>query len=165
MEARVTFTKETLNKMEKGLTRTERGELRFKRLKELEDSGKLSKATSRLDIVRMMGFTDDRTYGTGYNWVSNLVRRGKLSETLMSTGPMGKMEFEYHIIKTPKYNNVVNHVAKPEVKPKVKPCEIPTSGKAQKVVIYYGELSIEIEQVDYSFLSQLVSSIVNKKGE
>ena len=159
MEARVIFSKETKEKMEKGLTRKERNELRLKRLKELDASGELIKATSRLEVSRLMGF-NERKYGAGYSWISKLVRDGYLKETLLLTSQSGRPEFEYRIARGARPKSSDRTTRRTSTRPRQR---IDTS-KIQKVVIRYGELSIELEQVDQAFISQVVSSLIDKKG-
>ena len=94
--------------------------------------------------------TDER-YKTGYSWVSNLVTRGHLSETIRGFDEHNKATYEYHIIDNPTYtirrgktkrNNQVK-VSKPE--------RIMTSvtevndQRTYKLEITEGDMSIKVE--------------------
>ena len=175
MEARVILTKETKEKMEKGLSAFERSKLRIQKLEELDEKGFLSKAATRDDVAKMVG-AFDRPYGRGYNWVVGIIRRGVLEETLIRTLPNGKAEYEYHMAKKAKTRKKTNapkvyHVPEPEIydashvdtEPKVL-AKIPT-GKIPKIIIRYGEISFELEDVDYDFVSKIVDTLISKKGE
>lgn len=98
MNARVIFTKEFLEKT-KGNNDMKNSykqcKLHFNKLIELDNSGELSKATSRAKLAQMVGFTNSRK---GYTWVSNAVRRGRIRETIIGK-ENGKNIYEYH------YNN------------------------------------------------------------
>ena len=98
MNARVIFTKEFLDKT-KGNNDMKNSykqcKLHFNKLIDLDNSGELSKATSRAKLAQMVGFTNSRK---GYTWVSNGVRRGRISETIIGK-ENGKNIYEYH------YNN------------------------------------------------------------
>ena len=103
MDARVIFTKKTKEAMSKSLSVRQRGKLLFSRLQELDDSGMLSKAKSRADVATMVGYTTEQAKA-GYSWVSNLISRGNLRETILEWSPSGKMIAEYHVIKSPDYD-------------------------------------------------------------
>lgn len=89
--------------MKKDLSVRERGKLLFSRLQELDNSGMLSKAKSRADVATMVGYTTEQAKA-GYSWVSNLIRRGNLRETILEWSPSGKMIAEYHVVKSPDYD-------------------------------------------------------------
>lgn len=67
----------------------------FDRLKELDESGELSRATSRSEVAKAVGFMNKTK---GYTWVSNAIRRGRITETLLDT-VRGKNVYEYHFGK------------------------------------------------------------------
>lgn len=91
MDARVIFSKETKRKMQKDMTVREKGGVLFDRLEELDKDGTLSKAKSRADVATMVGYSNERAKA-GYAWVSNLIRRGHLTETILSWSPSGRAE-------------------------------------------------------------------------
>lgn len=101
--SRIIFKKETQEAMEKGLSVRQRGKLLFSRLQELDNNGMLSKAKNRADVATMVGYTAEQAKA-GYAWVSNLIRRGNLHETILEWTPSGKMVAEYHVGKAPDYD-------------------------------------------------------------
>ena len=120
--SRLIFTKETKEKMNKELTRKEKGKLRYNKLEELADNGKLALAKNRTEVANLVGMPDNGPTKTGYKWVSGLVRNGYIKETVTGIGRNGKMEFEYSLTsKKPNYElpkpkrkstNTVNKKAK-----------------------------------------------------
>lgn len=93
--SKLSFTKKTQDKMKKGMSVREKGKILFARLQELEENGTLSKATSRADVARLVGYTEERAKA-GYSWVSNLIHRGHIKETILEWTPSGKVVAEYH---------------------------------------------------------------------
>lgn len=93
--SKITLTEETKNKMKKGMSIREKGRVLFARLQELDANGTLSKAQTRADVARLVGYSEERATA-GYAWVSSLIRRGYISETLRKLTPNGKMIAEYH---------------------------------------------------------------------
>ena len=157
--SRLTFTKETQEKMNQPLTNRQKGKLRWERLKELDEAGMLSKARIRTDVSKMLGLGDG--YGAGYTWVSNLIKRGHLKETIYGTDANGRMEFEYHIVDNPHYYGTrPTKSKKAQVTRKRKTSSatssISTSGQI-KATIRYGELSIEIEGIDEGTIERIVA--------
>lgn len=102
MNARVIFSKDFLDKTKgEELTAHQKGKIYFDRLTDLDNSGELSKAHNRNEVVNLVGYTGSE--GNGYSWVSNLVRRGHLTEALVSIED-GKKIYEYHLArKRPTY--------------------------------------------------------------
>lgn len=97
MNARVIFSKDFLDKTKgEELTAHQKGKIYFERLTELDNSGELAKAKDRKDVVNIVGYNGEKD--SGYSWVSNLVRRGHLSETLVGIED-GKKIFEYHLAR------------------------------------------------------------------
>lgn len=92
--SKLSFTKKTQDKMKKNMSVREKGKVLFARLQELEADGTLSKAKTRADVARLVGYPEERAKA-GYSWVSNLIRRGHVSETILEWTPSGKMVAEY----------------------------------------------------------------------
>lgn len=120
--SRLLFSKETKEKMKKGVNARERGKLRYQRLVELANDGRLAVAKNRNEVANMVGIIS-KPNTTGYNWVTNMIRGGHLTETLMALGDGGKPEYEYHLTsKEPCYDGYPRRVkATSEVKEKVEP--------------------------------------------
>ena len=142
--SRLTFTKETKERMNKGRNKRQAGELRFKRLKEADEEGTLAQVKTRMGVAKLGGYTEDN-YKTGYSWVTNLINRGHLSETIRGFDDKNRPEYEYHIIGTPVYKihktskkNVVEETPAPVLtdnKPTVNGCkiEITKDGMTMKI--------------------------------
>lgn len=104
MEARVIFSKKTKDMLGKELSAVEKGKLRYEKLKEIADSGRLSVAKNRNDVANLIGILSE-PYGTGYNWVTGLIRKGYLKETIIQIGAGGNPEYEYTLTnKQPQYD-------------------------------------------------------------
>lgn len=154
MEARVIVSKETMNKNRLD-NRTLR-KLRLNKLQELDTEGKLSKATCRTDITKMLGFSGG--YDRGYTWIGKIITAGILTETFMGINSQGKAEYEYHMKDTP------------QPKVKVTPAPVLSDVNSEpvvlssnsRVVIRYKELVIEIENVDCNFIADIVSKLADK---
>lgn len=101
--SKLSFTKRTQEAMNRDMSVREKGKVLFARLKELDNDGTLSKAKSRADVARLVGYSEERAKA-GYSWVGNLIRRGNLSETILNFTPSGKMEAEYHVVSSPDYD-------------------------------------------------------------
>lgn len=99
MNARVVFSKKTQEKINKGLTKKERGELRWKRLEEANKDGRLSLCKTRKDVAALGGYTDGVA---GISWVHRLVSRGYLQE--VHVGGSGNFaEYTYFINNKPNF--------------------------------------------------------------
>lgn len=101
--SRLIFSRETKEKMNKGLDALELGKLRFNKLKELEENGRLGQARNRYELARLLGFTEQQKK-KGYQWVSNNVRRQHIIERVTGINKKGKMEFEYSVGTEPDFD-------------------------------------------------------------
>lgn len=154
MEARVIVSKETMHKNR--LDNRSLRKLRLNKLQELDTEGKLSKATCRTDITKMLGFSGG--YDRGYSWLGKVITDGILTETFLGINSQGKAEYEYHMKGTPQ--------------PKVKVTSAPVLSDVKsepvvlssnsRVVIRYKELVIEIENVDCNLITDIVSKLADK---
>lgn len=163
MDARVIFTKEFIKKT-KGETMTpkQRGKILFERLVELDKSGEITKATNRTELARLVGAPEGER---GYSWVSNLVNRKHITETIVGRNG-GRYLKEYHLAKKrPMYGkrNVKKNktivASKPVVKPVVKTAPVITE-PTPKTIIKYGKVEIET----FNSLSYIVE-LVRKLNE
>ena len=93
--SKLTFTKKTQDEIKKGMTARKKGKVLFARLKELEEDGTLSKAQTKADVARMVGYPEERA-AAGYMWVSGLIKRGYLREIIQGWKPGEGMVAEYH---------------------------------------------------------------------
>lgn len=104
------FRRETKDRIQEE-TESVVGEKRWKKLKELERNGELSKVKIRKEVVELMGYQPDNV--TAYNWIAGLIRRGVLVENPVA-GSFG--EFTYYTNGSPRYQKSTtekNNVKKP----------------------------------------------------
>lgn len=179
--SRLSFTKKTQEEMKKGLTVRKKGKVLFARLQELEADGTLSKAKTRADVARLVGYTEERAKA-GYAWVSNLIRRGHLSETIQEWTPSGKMIAEYHMTgSTPDYGyeevgrrkakkekiaseweKWQNHEIEAPIHEEAT-VEAPNKNKSIKLEITRGDMTIKVEFAEVEQATDLITTIM--KGE
>ena len=99
MYARVKLSKETQAKLKRGMSAQDKGKILYGRLCDAAEDGTLSKCKTRWDVARLVGYTADRK-DRGYSWISNLLRRGHVSEVMVAPG-----EFQYFLgPKKPDYD-------------------------------------------------------------
>lgn len=187
--SRLSFTKETQENMEKDMSVREKGKVLFARLQEIDNDGTLSKAKTRADVARLVGYSEERAKA-GYIWVSNLIRRGHLSEAIQGWTPSGKIIAEYHLTGgKPDYDceKVNRRMAKKEVgqeprrwQDKLEAGYIPQSPEPQvydekqivsnakiiapiKIEITRGDATIKVEMDNHEEASKLITTIM--KGD
>lgn len=179
--SKLTITKETQEQQAKSMSVRQKGRIMFARLKELEADGTLMKAKTRADVARLVGYPEERTKA-GYSWVSNLIVRGHLSETIREWTPSGKMMAEYHTTDTMPdygYEEVNRRKNKKKRGQQITKAEIPsvysdnqiepqiieraTINKPIKIEITRGDTTIKVEIDGYEQASKLITTIM--KGE
>lgn len=179
--SKITFRKETKEAMDKPMSVRAKGKVLFARLEELDKDGTLSKAQSRADVAGLVGYPRERAK-VGYSWVSNLIDRGHLSETVREFTPGGIAVCEYHLTDTrPDYGyekhgrrkqrkEAMAEMAQEAVRQQlVEPSPIldslatQTSVAATKVEISKGDIIIKLELCDTDKLLGLVKQLL--KGE
>lgn len=163
--------------MKKDLSVRQRGKLLFSRLQELDNDGTLSKAKSRADVATMVGYTTEQAKA-GYSWVSNLIRRGNLRETILEWSPSGKMIAEYHVGKAPDYDyqetkrrkdsrkkraeQVARELVNWQEQAPILTEEKPTTNPI-KIEITRGDMTIKVEMDNHEEASKLIATIM--RGE
>lgn len=170
--SRLTFTKETKEKMMEPLAHYKKGKLRWNKLKELEADGKLMSARNRQDIIGMMGLS--KGYGAPYTWVSNMISKGYIKEVLTGFDKAQRPEYEYHLVGQPNYSykeraektkatkekkKVIE--AKPSTETVGKVYTVPTND-GTKMVIRYKDLVIELENISTDMVERIVATLANK---
>ena len=170
--------------MKKDMSVREKGKVLFARLQELEADGTLSKAKTRADVARLVGYPEERAKA-GYAWVSNLIRRGHVSEIIQEWTPSGKMVAEYHTTGSMPdygYEEVNRRKAKKEkvaeewkkwqdkeatkqTKQWIEPpiVERATINKPIKIEITRGDMTIKVEMDSHEEASKLITTIM--KGD
>lgn len=182
--SRLSFTKKTQDEMKKDMSVREKGKILFARLQELEKDGTLSKAQTRADVARLAGYPEERAKA-GYSWVSNLVRRGHLTEVIREWTPSGRMIAEYHLAGSAPdygYEEVKRRKAEKEkvaeewkkwqdkeaskqTKQWIEPpiIERATISKPIKIEITRGDMTIKVEMDSHEEAGKLITTIM--KGE
>lgn len=167
--SRLSFTKKTQEDMKKDMSVREKGKVLFARLQELDDDGTLSKAKTRADVARLVGYSEERAKA-GYAWVSNLIRRGHVSETIQEWTPSGKMVAEYHTtgsIPDYGYEEVNRRKHKKEKIAKVAEETIERekviANTPIKMEITKGDMTIKVEFAEIEQVTNLITTIM--KGE
>ena len=88
------------------------GRERFEKLKELSRTGELAECKTRVDICKKMGL-DARRNTPGYNWVSNQIRKGFLSEELVKYDKQNSGEYRFRMTGVePAYSGNKNIIEK-----------------------------------------------------
>lgn len=189
--SKLTFSKETKEKMKKEMTIREKGRVLFDKLKEIDKDGTLSKAKTRADVARLVGYTEERSKA-GYAWVSNLIRRGHLTETVREWSPSGRMVAEYHMTSSAPdygYEEVKRRKAKKKVEQELRRWQdkvaagyIPQAPELQvfdekqvatdikiltpiKIEITRGDMTIKVEMGDHEQASKLITTIMRGERE
>lgn len=157
MEARVTISKETMGKNK--LDNRSLRKLRLKKLRELDAEGKLSKATCRTDITKMLGFSGG--YDRGYSWLSKVICDGTLTETFLGMDSKGRPEYEYHMKEAPQ-SKVKTTTIKVTPSAVSKTCVSTERSHVSKMVIKYKDLSIELDNIDYELVERIVDKLASK---
>lgn len=87
----------------KKLSPRERGRLINERFENLT-LDQIKKATSRIDIAKMLGYTDSHI-NAGVTWVARAIKEGKLKESFYGYSAEGKVENMYELPSTdPRYS-------------------------------------------------------------
>lgn len=92
------------------------GRDRFLKLKEFADGGGLADCKNRLELCEKLGF-EPRNNSTGYNWLSNQIKKGYLEEKLVRYNKQNSGEYEYRLTgEEPSYsgNKQILKRAKPK---------------------------------------------------
>lgn len=160
MEAsRLTFRKETLEKMSKKLSPRERGRLAYDRLVEAAENGQLAKCKRRGEVANIVGYTKEQR-AAGYAWVSQYIRRGHLSEVMIAPG-----EYQYFLGNKKPVFSYKGHKKTAEIEQETKPVSnVVVEEKAtadntggNKITITIGDnLTVTIDSID----TELVKAIV-----
>lgn len=168
--SKLSFTKKTQDKMNRSMSVREKGRVLFARLQELEADGTLSKAKSRADVARLVGYPEERAKA-GYSWISNLISRGHVSETIQEWTPSGRMVAEYHTTgSTPDYGygeagrrrakkQAIAKAAEETIKREKVIANTPI-----KVEITKGDMTIKVEFAEVEQATNLITTIMKGDG-
>lgn len=128
------------------LSKRQQGKLRYKKLQEMESSGKISMATTRAELCELLGY--EKGNKAGISWVNNMVNRGFLAERLVGYEG-GKMRKEFYLTnKKPDYDFVAVKQTHQKMKAEQKAKEIAVAEELEKrkdennLTISKGDLTI-----------------------
>lgn len=159
MDARVSVSKDTINKAEKDLSKVKRGALLAERLAEVAESGKLSLARTRFDVASMAGYTEGQR-ASGYAWVKRMIKIGVLTEEFDGIGKYGKAEYRYYY-NPPKTTKKAKAKKVEQAEPEIVEQVVEQLQNKTVVSIYHGETTIAIEGVSGEDLIAIIKAITN----
>lgn len=165
---KVTVSEETMKK--NNLTQLNRGRLRYEKLQELERTGEISKASTRNELMQMVGY--ERGSASGNSWVVRMIRMGYLTETFVGfEGEKARKEFHL-TTKRPDFEHkgvaaahrgrkraTVKTTPKAEPKPMQMPAPKVEEKEPTQVKIEYGEMVITIENASSAYVSEIIKAI------
>lgn len=163
--SKLTFKEDTIKKMDSGLTRKEKGKILEKRLKELDETGRLAFVKNRLQLATAVGYTDEEAPKRGAAWVSAIVKRGLVSETLRGFDRNNKPEYEYHYNGNKRAKHTPSNVKQEGgVKQEEQMATVPiaTDNKTIKIEILKGDITIRVEFIDQDRALGLITTLLNK---
>ena len=152
--------------MSKSISTHKKGELRWNKLKELEDTGRLSNAKNRKEVSAMMGLGNG--YGAGYTWLSSMIKRGYVKEELFGFDKYDRPEYIYHLVGKPSYSpgvkskKTVEETAKISAPEPVPLVSIPEANDRVRAIIRYKDITIEFENINDSIVGSIVEKIINR---
>ena len=182
MNARVIFSKDFQEKMNKPLTSFDIGKLRWKRIEELEENGKLGEIKNRYELCLAVGMTPEQAKVAGASYASNLVRRKHLRESVVGLVD-GKMAYKYSIIKAPTFGkrrkrgrkakntipdypkqtqflNIVDNTEGQTYEAKALQEEVKVVAEAKpQIIVRYGKVELEFNAASVLYVVELVKKL------
>lgn len=154
MEARVTFTDEFKRKTKSTPTKRELGELRYARLRKLDESGELSKCRTRQDVADVLGIKGK----TGKSFVARTIYSGKLEEIVRGKEwqtPICEYHWAYKDESYKKHDVPVQPITSPAILSGAYASAL----NEPEVYIEYGELRITIKQCSADYLATIIKNV------
>lgn len=155
----------------KKLSMKDRGKIKWEKLLEGANGGSLALCKNRREVAELVGYTKGEAH-RGHSWVSNLIKQGHLIEKRVGTNHRGFAVCEYSLGTTPDYGpGVVFNTPEPQIIERARmvsdaPSETTIATPNAKVVITYGELKIELNEVSPDMVKDIIADMFNKvKGE
>lgn len=174
------LSKETQDKMSKGLSSRERGRLMWERLEEIYNNGQLQYLKNRNEVAAAVGFTKDQKK-RGYGWVTNMINRKHLDEVSMGINANGKMEYQYFLCSNrPNYkrgrSSNARKVKSEELRERMAEAQpltiVPAESDVKtttndniRLTIERGDVKITIENFDTDFATKLVLNMLKETKE
>lgn len=157
--SKLTFSKETKERMNTSVSYNRKRQLRWDKLKELESTGRLSLAKNRREVAGMMGLGNG--FGAGYSWISSEIKKGLIKETLTGFDKNNMAEYEYHLSNPPVKPISQLTAIEPKADREVNINQAKDKDKI-KATIRYGELVIELDGVDSNIIESIIERLANK---
>lgn len=168
--------------MNKKLNNREIGRLRWEKLKELDKNGGLAFCKNRQDILSALGFNTG--YGTEYSWLATRVANKNIQEIIVGFDNNNMPIYEYHLAEEPDYSNKIATKARQERRKEERNIRkekqlvvsqettnlsnthhMPSSEKTTAdVVVRYGELVIELNNIDSSVIEKIINKIAENSA-
>lgn len=164
MDARVIISPETIKKAGK-ISNRRKGELRFKKLVEVANTGVLQQAKTNIEVGKLIGITDPKT---AYAFVQYQIEQGNLIRRLSGRNPKtGRPEYEFSFnFEKPKKVDQPK-VVEPQKQPTQtdSPRQYHLQQKIEPIVltITKGDIKISIENLANDKAIEFAKSIL--KGE
>lgn len=161
--SKVILSKETKEKMSKGLSNREKGKIREQRLQELADSGKLQFIRGRRELAEAVGFMNTHNNTAGYQWVVHRIKSGQLIEHIVGYTDYGTAEYEYHLSEEKVSNPVVDKGIEEAVKefPKlIQPVTEQKPNTAISITIYHKDTTFVLNNLDVKTVVDFVKSVI-----
>jgi hypothetical protein len=160
MEARVTLTKETKEKLKQPMGRLRKNELRWQKLEEADSNGKLQRAKNRADVANIIGITN---YNNGYAYVTRLIQKKSLIETIVDFNGR-RAVYEYSLGTKPEHGYVVRTKlakldkvqSKPAIMKEPLPQVEPKTEAGMVVTITQKDMVIKVENIKVDDLIKLI---------
>lgn len=181
--SRITFTKETLAKIKRGMSAQEKGKVLYERLCEASDNGLLAQCKTRRDVSELVGYTGEtkQQRQRGYSWITNLIRRKNVSEVLVAPGEyqyfLGPKKPDYDLTKakwakgTNRVNTNNTNASTDTIKSSTEEPVIlsrvglPADRKAQISLKSPNGLVVNFIDVDIEIASKVIESVVKMMSE
>lgn len=173
MKAKVILTDNFRRLAEEGLNRTERGRLAYTRFRELAETGRLSKATSRQELTNLLGFTDELSV-SAKNWAYNYIHNGYVQETLLGISN-GRALYNYTVgNKVPNWYRAEHPLESspaemPQVEPqREKPEQAPSQAEVipaktgKSVYITASNMSVSVEGYAINDVLMIIKELKNE---
>lgn len=145
--SKVVLSDEFKEKTKSKLSKKQIGELRYKKLREIEKEGRLQFAKSRVEVARMIGIND---YKKGTSWATYLIKKNLMTETHRGI-ENGKTVYEYHTNEKPKAEHTTPVILSRAYEPKAE--------TGMVVTITQKDMTIKIENVTTDSLIKLAKTM------
>ena len=171
--SRITFTKETLAKLKRGMSAQDKGRVLYERLCEASDNGLLAQCKTRRDVAELVGYNADTKAQRqrGYSWITNLLRRKHVSEVLVAPGEyqyfLGPNKPDFNSAKArgsrkKKPQSIANNIEEPVI---LSRAEVPSERKAQISLKSPNGIVVDFIDVDIEIATKVIETVAKMMSE